>query len=75
MHLHLAYSFARPSTSVCIYMCVFVCVFVCVCVCANVCVHLGHWGEGLRYDFSSPKRLLVVFFKNIIRLNPESKNV
>ena len=51
MHLHLAYSFARPSTSVCIYMCVFVCVFVCVCVCANVCVHLGHWGEGLRYDF------------------------
>ena len=71
MHLHLAYAFARPSTSLCIYMCV----FVCVCVFANVCVHLGHWGEGLRYDFSSPKRLLVVFFKNIIRLNPESKNV
>ena len=67
MHLHLAYSFARPSTGVCIYMCVFVCVFVCVCVCvcvcANVCVHLGHWGEGLRYDFSSPKRLFVVFLR------------
>ena len=47
MHLHLAYAFARPSTSLCIYMCV----FVCVCVFANVCVHLGHWGEGLRYDF------------------------